>query len=81
MRKELPLEDDDEDDGDHVPIRLVVGVLDDSKLNALISSVNGRPTPVNVALIKACIWLTYKHFMQPYEIHEVLVAYETQCKS
>jgi len=48
MRKDLLLEDDDEDDGDNVPVRLIVGVLDDPRWAATISSVNGRPTPINV---------------------------------
>ena len=58
-------------------IDMIEAVLSSQKLVIDIPNyVNGRPTPINAALIKTSLWLMLKHYMSPQEVHEVLVAFE-----
>ena len=60
---------------------MIEAVLSSQKLVIDIPNyVNGRPTAINAQLIKTSIWLIQKNYMQPQEIHNVLVAFEMQCK-
>lgn len=53
-------------------------VLSDPKLNVDIPNyINGRPTNLNSSLVLTTVWLTQKNFMQPSEVHQCLIAFES----
>ena len=53
-------------------------VLSDPRLNIDIPNyINGRPTNLNSSLILATVWLTQKNFMEPQDIHQCLMAFES----
>ena len=62
-------------------VQLVERVLSDAKLITEIPNyVNGRPTNLNVKIIKTGLWIWKKNLMEPREIHECLIAFETKIK-
>ena len=56
-------------------------VLSDGKLVVKIPNyISGRPTNMNVSIIKTGLWIWSKNIMEPKDIHECLIAFEIMCK-